>query len=38
MQKVLFLRLILRRLILWTVDMDGIYEREKQKAERGGND
>lgn len=38
MQKVLFLRLILRRLNLWTVDMDGIYEREKQKAERGGND
>lgn len=38
MQKVLFLRLILRRLNLGTVDMGGICERGKQKAEKGGND
>lgn len=30
-QKVLFMRLILRRPDLWAVDMNGIYERKKKK-------
>lgn len=36
-QKVLFLRLILRRLNVWPVDINGIWERgeKKEKEERG---
>lgn len=33
-QKVLFLRLILRRLNLWAVDINGIHEKGKTKGEK----